>query len=278
MLNSPILAMTTKGEASMKRTNDGAKNALVFASSGAIAAGVARALASTGFCVHLSAKRGEAAETLAADINKNGSQAYSYKVDALDQSAVRAHVEKIDRDFGGVQTVFNGIGGRPVDLGYPARSTVTSVDDFLIPLSHIVGSQFLTAREAARVMQPRKNGSIVFLSATLSGGAFSYMAGIAAACSAVESVTRTIAAEVGPHGIRVNCVRGSAMPETRTIQETGAGQAALTGEPMSLVPPLMKRPITVSETAKVAAFLASDQSSGMTGQVLTVCAGQFFFN
>jgi enoyl-[acyl-carrier-protein] reductase (NADH) len=75
--------------------------------------------------------------------------------------------------------------------------------------------------------------------------------------------------------VRVNCVRGSGMPETRTIQETVAGQIALTGQPPKMSLPPLGRPITVAETASTAAFLMSDLSSGMTGQVVTVCAGAF---
>lgn len=101
------------------------------------------------------------------------------------------------------------------------------------------------------------------------------MAGISAACGAVEAMTRALAGEFGPHGVRVNCVRGSGMPETRTIQETFAGQIALTGEPPKMALPPLGRPISVAETVSTAAFLASDAASGMTGQVVTVCAGAF---
>lgn len=65
------------------------------------------------------------------------------------------------------------------------------------------------------------------LSATLSGGTFGYMAGISANCGAIEAMTRSLAGAFGPAGVRVNCVRGDAMPDTRTIQETQAGQAQL---------------------------------------------------
>lgn len=96
-------------------------------------------------------------------------------------------------------------------------------------------------------------GAILTLSATLSGSAFAHVAGISAAFGAVEVTTQSLAAEFGPRGIRVNCVRGSAMPETRTIRETFAGQAALRDAPMAAV------------------FLAS----GLTAQMVTVCAGPF---
>ncbi|NWG17184.1 MAG: SDR family oxidoreductase [Chloroflexi bacterium] len=61
----------------------------------------------------------------------------------------------------------------------------------------------------------------------------------------------------------------------RTIRETYAGQTAILGAPMPMSMPPLGRPITVEETAKAAAFLLSDQASGMTGQAVTVCAGQF---
>jgi NAD(P)-dependent dehydrogenase (short-subunit alcohol dehydrogenase family) len=118
-------------------------------------------------------------------------------------------------------------------------------------------------------------GAIVTLSATLSGMTAANMAGISAACSAIEGMTRALAGEFGPAGVRANCVRGSAMPETRTIQETVAGQIAVTGKPPAMALPPLGRPISVDETAKAAAFLASDFASGMTGQVVTVCAGAF---
>jgi 3-oxoacyl-[acyl-carrier protein] reductase len=119
------------------------------------------------------------------------------------------------------------------------------------------------------------SGAIVTLSATLSGMTAANMAVISATCGAIEAMTRSLAGEFGRAGVRVNCVRGSAMPETRTIQETMAGQVRIFGErpPMSLPP--LGRPIFVAETASKAAFLASDASSGMTGQVVTVCAGAF---
>jgi enoyl-[acyl-carrier-protein] reductase (NADH) len=88
-------------------------------------------------------------------------------------------------------------------------------------------------------------------------------------------MARSLAGEYGRAGIRVNVVRGSGMPETRTIQETVAGQIALTGEAPKMSLPPLGRPISVADTVGTASFLLSDDSSGMTGQVVTVCAGVF---
>ena len=104
------------------------------------------------------------------------------------------------------------------------------------------------------------------------------MSGITAACGAVEALTRTLAAEYGRLGIRVNCVRAGGMPETRTIRETAASMAQTMGGTSaeagkSTVANVLGRPLRVEETAQTIAFVASDQASGIAGQVINVCAG-----
>lgn len=252
-----------------------AKNVLVFAATGAIASGFAHRAAREGAHVYLSGRNEAKLKEIASSIRADGGNATIDVVDATDAAAVGAYVERVAQASGHIDVVFNGIGGRPVDLGYPELSTTTSLEHFMIPLNVVVGSQFLTAREAGKYMMKQGSGSIVILSATLSGMTAANMAGISAACGAVEALTRALAGEFGPAGVRVNCVRGSGMPETRTIQETGAGQVALTGKPPQMMLPPLGRRITVAETASAAAFLASDLASGMTGQVVTVCAGAF---
>jgi NAD(P)-dependent dehydrogenase (short-subunit alcohol dehydrogenase family) len=257
------------------------KNALVFAATGAIAQQVARRFAQEGATLWLSARHESALEPIAEGIRTLGGTVYTHRVDACDPDAVAEYVQKVATLTGQIDVVFNGIGGRPAELGYPALSTTQSLDDFFKPLQVILGSTFLTSRTVGAYMIQQGSGAIVTLSATLTGMTVPHMAGITATCGAIEALTRSLAGEFGPHGIRVNCVRGSAMPETRTIQETGAGQVRLITElggtppPMALEATPLLRPITVGETAATAAFLASDLASGITGQVITVCAGAF---
>ena len=251
------------------------KNILVFAATGAIASGFAVKVAQEGAHVYLSGRNEAKLKEVAGAITAAGGQATVNSVDATDSNAVRAYVYAIAEAAGHIDGVFNGIGGRPIDLAYPEVSTTQSLEHFMIPLQLIVGSQFLTSREVGKHMVKQGSGSIVILSATLSSMTAANMAGISAACGGVEAMTRALAGEFGPAGVRVNCVRGSGMPETRTIQETVAGQIALTGQPPSMVLPPLGRPITVADTVSAAAFLISDLASGMTGQIVTVCAGSF---
>ncbi|MEM1030345.1 MAG: SDR family oxidoreductase [Myxococcota bacterium] len=253
------------------------QHVIVFAATGAIASGVALAFAQRGATVWL-AGRDARVEALADDLRREAGddrRVHSAVVDATQSEPVEALVSRVVRDAGRLDAVFNGIGAAPAELRYPRRTVDASVEDFLLPITHIVGSQFLTAKVAGRVMAERGRGAVVTLSATLSGMTAAHMAGISAACGAVEAMTRALAGDFGPHGVRVNCVRGSAMPETRTIRDTFAGQTELRGAPMPVVPSALGRPITVRETADTAAFLASDAASGIHGQVVTVCAGQF---
>jgi 3-oxoacyl-[acyl-carrier protein] reductase len=248
--------------------------AAIFAASGAIAGGVAKELASQGVHVFVSARDEKRAAALAQQIRQAGGTADSAQVDACVDAEVSAWLDHVVRKTDRLDVVFNGIGGEPKSLNYPARSDDQSLNDFLVPMQRIVGSQFLTSRHAAKRMAHKKSGAVVTLSATLSSMTVRHMAGIAAACGAVESMTRALAGDYGPSGVRVNCVRGSAMPETRTIALTSAGLVAL-GDGPQMEPPPLGRPVSVLDTAKAVAFMALNGSSGMTGQVVTVCGGQF---
>lgn len=250
------------------------KNILVFAASGAIASAAARKFAQEGARVFVSGRNQTRLNELVESIVAAGGQAEAAVVDATDPSAVNGYVERVAQAAGHIDGVFNGIGGRPSDLGYPQPAIQQTFEDFMKPLHVILGSTFLTSRAVGAQMMSQKSGAIVTLSATLSMMTAPFMAGISATCAGIEALTRSLAGEFGPAGVRVNCVRGNGMPETQTIQETGAGYANL-GYNIPMVLPPLGRPITVAETAATAAYLLSDEASGMTGQVVTVSAGAF---
>ena len=249
------------------------KNALILAAGSAIGSAVARRLAVEGARVYLSGRSAPPVEALARDLGVPWAC-----VDATNEEAVTAWVDGIAAQAGGIDVVFNAIGPRAADASYATTSTTIPYDRFLLPLTLIPGSQFLTARAAARHMLPRGRGTIVFLSASLTGQFVPFMSGITAACGAVEALSRTLAAEFGPSGIRVNCVRAGGMPETRTIQETTANMA----KTMAITPGdasgpttanVLKRPLRLEEMTAAVAWVASDLASGVTGQVVNVCAG-----
>ena len=249
------------------------KTATVFAATGAIGSSVARRLRAEGAKVHISGRDPDALKRLADDIGATWGQ-----VDATQEGEVQACFEQLSERGEMPDIVFNAIGPRAAAAEYGRPAAALSRAKFLLPMETIVWSQFLTARAAAQaLMAAKQQGAIVTLSASLSGQFIPFMAGVTAACGAVEALTRSLAAEYGRSGIRVNCVRAGGMPETRTIRETTArmnqtlGAAGDAGQPGMMN--VLGRPLRVEETAQMIVCVASDRASGVAGQVINVCAG-----
>jgi len=250
------------------------KTAAVFAAYGAIGSAAVAALSASGTQVFISGRD----EAALADLAEKTNAAGFAKVDATDESQVSAWLHQVAKSGKKLDVVFNAIGPRASQASYGQSASQLSIEDFVFPIELIAGSQFLTARVAAEHMSRQGNGAIVFLSATLSGQFIPHMAGITAACGAIEASMRSLAAEYGPAGVRINCVRAGGMPETRTIQETLAEMSKSTGRPVEeagepTVGNISARPVTVAETANTITFVASNQASGIAGQVINVCAG-----
>jgi 3-oxoacyl-[acyl-carrier protein] reductase len=126
-------------------------------------------------------------------------------------------------------------------------------------------------------MTAQGSGSIVTLSASISGSPVPWMAALTAACGAIEFMSRSLAVEFAPAGVRVNCVRGDAMPDTRTIPLTSAGMAAIAGVPVEvfaqqLPSPPLGRPVSALDTAHTVGFLLSDASAATSAQVVNVAS------
>jgi NAD(P)-dependent dehydrogenase (short-subunit alcohol dehydrogenase family) len=169
---------------------------------------------------------------LADEIKSAGGWAEAARVDAMNEGEIDEYLSKIAAETGKLDAVFNGIGIRVGEGGYGVPTTHLSFEQFLEPLRVHVGSQFLTARSAARLMIETKSaGTILTLTASLSRLKMPFMAGITAACAAIEGLTRTMAAEFGNFGIKVICLNPTGLSETRTIRETNAANAKTIGIP-----------------------------------------------
>jgi NAD(P)-dependent dehydrogenase (short-subunit alcohol dehydrogenase family) len=103
--------------------------------------------------------------------------------------------------------------------------------------------------------------------------------GYGPAQAAKESLTRSLSAELAPHGIRVVGLRPQAMPESSTIREAYEPRAEATGMTWEQFQGFLaarthpKRLMTLAEMADVAAFMASDKAGGMTGTTLNLTMG-----
>jgi len=153
------------------------------------------------------------------------------------------------------------------------------IEKFMLPINTIVASQFITARSAARHLVSQGSGVVVFLGATVSRGTANTSA-IGAAYGALEALTRSLTTELSPHGVRVVCVRSMGMAETRTMQQTyelGGTTMGVSKEQVARAirsRALLGRSPSVADTARLVAFLASDDAAAMTGAIVNSSAGQ----
>ncbi|HKA10159.1 MAG TPA: SDR family oxidoreductase [Candidatus Dormibacteraeota bacterium] len=247
------------------------KRALVFGAGGSIGAAIAREFAAQGAEVFLSGRTKSKVEALAKEIDPTGKRAHAAQVDANDEAAVAAYVDGVARDTGGVDVVFNAIGPRPQEYGGGINALDITVDQYMNPLMNVVRSQFITAMAAARHMKKQGSGVILFITGSPARPHTEGATAIGAAFASLENLARHLAIELSPAGIRPICLRSSAMPDTRTIQDVTRNIAAamsvsedqaaqfLASSTMLRVSP------TTADTAKVAAFLASDSARTITG-------------
>lgn len=250
------------------------KQAVIYGAGGAIGGAVARAFACEGARVFLTGRRREAVEAVAQDIRATGGSAEGAEVDALDEQAVDAHLQTVGR----IDISFNAVG---IPNGNILGVPLTELDaaQFALPITAYAMSYFLTARLAARRMVANQSGVIMTVTAAHARTGFPLVGGYGPAMAAKETITRQLSVELAPQGIRVVGLRPYAMPETATIRDAFEPRAKASGmtweqwQDMLASKTHSRRLMTLDEMANVAAFMASDKASGMTGSIVNLTMG-----
>jgi NAD(P)-dependent dehydrogenase (short-subunit alcohol dehydrogenase family) len=253
------------------------KLAVIYGAGGAIGGAVARAFAKEGAKVFLTGLHGGAVEAVAKDIVAAGGSAEAAEVDALDEKAIDNHLQSVIDKAGRFDISFNAIAVPDAKiLGVPLVELDAELFD--LPGGYLK-SYFLTARLAARWMIANKSGVIMTVTALHSRIGLPLVGGYGPAQAAKESLTRSLSAELAPHGIRVVGLRPQGMPETATIRrayEPRAKASGMTWEQWQVMLASRTHPrrlMTLEEMANVAAFVASDKASGLTGTTVNLTMG-----
>jgi NAD(P)-dependent dehydrogenase (short-subunit alcohol dehydrogenase family) len=248
--------------------------AVIYGAGGAIGGAVARAFAGEGARVFLTGRLQAPLVSVAKDI----ACAAVTVVDALDELAVDQHLQSVIDRAGRLDISFNAIGVPDTKtLGTPLVDLDAA--KFCLPIAASTTSYFLTARLAARRMIPNKSGVIMTVTSPLSRTGTRLNGGYGAADAAKEALTRDLSAELAPQGIRVVGLRPGGMPESHTMREAfdAKGQAfGINWEQFqtSLASSSHRRRVlTLAETGNVAAFMASDLASAMTGTTVNLTMG-----
>lgn len=254
------------------------KVAVIYGAGGAIGGAVARAFGHEGAELYLTGRDLGSVDVVAKEIHGAGGFAQAAEVDALDEPAVDQHLQSVTDQAGRIDVSFNAVGIPNANiLGVPLVEL--DVEQFALPITSYANSYFLTARLAARRMVPNGSGAIMTVSTLHSRTGLTLVGGFGPAMAAKEALTRDLSAELAPHGIRVVGLRPQAMPETRTIREAFEPRARASGMTWDQWQELLasrthpRRLMTLEEMANLAAFLASDQASGLTGTTVNLTMG-----
>jgi 3-oxoacyl-[acyl-carrier protein] reductase len=250
------------------------KTAIIYGAGGHIGAAVSRTFAREGADLYLTGRNPDPLEPVKRDLV--GVHDVD-QVDATDPTAVERHFASVVDRAGHVDVSINLVGVEDVQ-GH--ELTAMALADYLRPVERAARTQFLTATVAARHMTEQESGVILALTATPVRLALPLVGGFGAACGAIEGMLRTLAAEVGPAGVRVCWLRSAGSPES-----FGPDVAVDTdGQPRGLADDeyletlrrgtLLKRFPRLSEIAEAAAFVASDRASAMTAATANATCGQ----
>jgi len=269
------IAPTLRKEAEMLLMN---KVAVIYGAGGAIGGAVARAFAGEGARLFLTGRRRTTVEPVAEEIGRAGGSAEAAEVDAVDERAVDEHLRRVIDKAGRIDISFNAIGvGHDGILGVPLAEL--DVRKFVLPITAYTTSYFLTARTAARHMIPNKSGVIMTVTALPARMGSPLNGGYGSAQAAKEALTRDLSHELARQGIRVVALRPHGIPETSTLREVHAMKAKASGMTWEQFTGYLgsmthsRRGSTLAELASMAAFVASDRASGLTGTIVNMTMG-----
>jgi NAD(P)-dependent dehydrogenase (short-subunit alcohol dehydrogenase family) len=251
------------------------KTAIIYGAGGGIGGAVARAFAREGSTVFLAGRSREKLDAVAKDVISAGGLAEVAVVDALDEEAVDDHLRDVVASAGRVDVSFNLIKRGDVQ-GIPLVEM--TADDLLRAVDNGLRSNFLTARAAARQMIGQGAGVILHLNSASGAGAMPGMGSTGPADAATEAFMRYLAAELGPHGIRVCGIWTAGVVETLTRQSLAEVAGDNAPDPSAAAEMIagmaaLRRAPRLADVAEAAVFLASDRAAGMTGTITNVTAG-----
>ena len=247
---------------------------VVTAGSRGIGAAISKRAAEHGFAVAINYRASEdAAQTLAEDIRRSGGEAAAFRADITKEEEVSALFRSVKDTLGPTSHLVNNAGGGKVITGpggCPFKETTADMYRRMFDLN--VGSTVLCTREAIRQMESRDDSSgcaIVNVSSDRArSGGFPNGVLYGAAKGAIDSLTRGLARELAPSGIRVNAVR----PATIATDSHRGTPAETLARLKQTIP--LGRIGDAAEVADVVLFLLSDQASFVTGALVDVTGGR----
>ncbi|MSR15939.1 MAG: glucose 1-dehydrogenase [Gammaproteobacteria bacterium] len=240
------------------------KTAVVTGASRGLGKAIALELAAEGAAVACVATRAENAEETVAEIVDSGGRAHAFGCRVERAAEVSAMFTNVIAELGPVDILVNNAG-----MSQPQVTLEMTEDSWDLHMNVNAKSVFLCSQAAARQMNGR-GGVIVNIGSIVGRNAFPATLGYCTSKAAVDHMTRVMAIEWARLGIRVNCIAPGYV-QTDLIDELAA-QGKLTIRDLERRTP-QRRLGTAREIARAVVYVASDDASFMTGEVLVIDGG-----
>jgi 3-oxoacyl-[acyl-carrier protein] reductase len=242
------------------------KVALVTGSSRGIGAGIARLFAQEGAKVVLHGRDAKALSAVQAEIEGKGGKAMQVAADVTRFADIERMRHQIEETFGLVDILVANAGG---SFTMPGPLEEVDEEGWHASVDGNLTATFLTIKSFLPGMKECRGGSIITISST-SGRTAHPLSPIpyAAAKAGIQMLTQILATQVGPYGIRANCIAPESILTERNQERIPEAQQ----QAMVDMHPI-KRLGTPEDVARAALFLASDEAAWITGIILDVAGG-----
>lgn len=246
-----------------------------------IGLGIAQLLARLGAHVVVASRKAEHVEAAAKAINDSGWSASSQTVDVREPEQIQAMVARVESERGRIDLLVNNAAGNfyapSESLSPNAWRSVIEIDLF---------GTFFCSQAVLPVMKKQGGGRIVSISMTLHYRGWPLMAHATAAKAGIDALTRTLALEWAPYGVRMNAIAPGPIPtegvrKAFTPPPSASGQVPDVFAVEQAMASYAKKAIpagrwgTPGDIANMVAFLASPAGEWITGAVLVVDGGEW---
>jgi NAD(P)-dependent dehydrogenase (short-subunit alcohol dehydrogenase family) len=238
--------------------------AIVTGAGGALGRAIAIRCGKDGFAVAAFGRPGDQLHETASQLTAAGVPTLEVGFDLRDAAAIVSAVDQVERELSPVDVLVNNAAIYPstpfLEIPLEEYEDVVAVNQ---------RAYFVAAQAVARYMVPRGHGSLINIGSITWGGGWPLLASYVSTKGAAVALTRALARELGPSGVRVNLVSPGAFPtNAEKIHPNPEEYQQFVLDHQSL-----KRRGTNEELAAVVSFLAGTDSSFVTGQTINVNGG-----
>lgn len=239
------------------------KVALITGAATGIGEGTAHLFAEHGAHVFVLDVNTSGATAVAEAIRARGGSAFAHTTDVREEASVRSAVQEALGRFGRIDVLINNAGI------YPRRRFLDMTEAEWDEMQQVnVKGVYHCTRLIAPLMTERRSGKIVNISSVTFFKGMENLSHYVASKGAVIGLTRSLARELGPDNVLVNCITPGAIEvETEKLVATPEQMAVIVAQQS------IQRRLQPLDIARVCLFLSSELSDGMTGQTLNVDAG-----